>query len=68
MVIIEMDNGGIIKLALDASAAPNTVKNLPFPCGQGILRWAYVPPHHPRLHDSGRLPRWNRHGWPGVQH
>ena len=27
MVIIEMDNGGIIKLALDASAAPNTVKN-----------------------------------------
>ena len=27
MVIIELDNGGIIKLALDASAAPNTVKN-----------------------------------------
>ena len=27
MVIIEMENGGIIKLALDASAAPNTVKN-----------------------------------------
>lgn len=28
MVIIEMENGGIIKLALDATAAPNTVKNL----------------------------------------
>ena len=28
MVIIEMDNGGIIKLALDASAAPNTVNFL----------------------------------------
>ncbi len=27
MVIIEMENGGIIKLALDATAAPNTVKN-----------------------------------------
>ena len=27
MVIIEMENGGIIKLELDASAAPNTVKN-----------------------------------------
>ena len=27
VVTIEMENGGIIKLALDASAAPNTVKN-----------------------------------------
>ena len=27
MVIIEMENGGIIKLELDAAAAPNTVKN-----------------------------------------
>ncbi|MEA5059627.1 MAG: peptidylprolyl isomerase [Candidatus Pelethousia sp.] len=27
MVVIEMEKGGIIKLALDAAAAPNTVKN-----------------------------------------
>ncbi len=27
MVIIEMENGGVIKLELDAAAAPNTVKN-----------------------------------------
>ena len=27
MVVIEMENGGIIKLELDSSAAPNTVKN-----------------------------------------
>ena len=27
MVIIEMEGGGLIKLELDPSAAPNTVKN-----------------------------------------
>ncbi len=27
MVIIEMENGGVIKLELDATAAPNTVRN-----------------------------------------
>lgn len=27
MVIIEMENGGVIKLEMDAAAAPNTVKN-----------------------------------------
>ena len=27
MVIIEMENGGVIKLELDASAAPKTVEN-----------------------------------------
>ena len=35
MVIIEMENGGIIKLALDASAAPNTVKNFLSLAGKG---------------------------------
>ena len=27
MVVIEMENGGVIKLELDATAAPNTVRN-----------------------------------------
>ena len=27
MVVIEMENGGVIKLELDAAAAPNTVRN-----------------------------------------
>ncbi len=27
MVVIEMENGGVIKLELDSAAAPNTVKN-----------------------------------------
>ena len=35
MPIIEMENGGIIKLALDASAAPNTVKNFLSLAGKG---------------------------------
>lgn len=36
MVIIEMENGGIIKLALDAAAAPNTVKNFLSLAGSGF--------------------------------
>ena len=36
MVIIEMENGGIIKLALDATAAPNTVKNFLSLAGSGF--------------------------------
>ena len=28
MVVIEMENGGVIKLELDATAAPNTVLNV----------------------------------------
>ena len=35
MVIIEMENGGIIKLALEASAAPNTEKNFLSLAGKG---------------------------------
>ena len=35
MVIFEIENGGIIKLALDASAAPNTVKNFLSLAGKG---------------------------------
>ena len=68
MVIIEMDNGGIIKLALDASAAPNTVKNFLSLADKGYYDGLTFHRIIPRLHDSGRLPRWNRHGWPGVQH
>lgn len=35
MVIIEMENGGVIKLELDAAAAPNTVKNFLFLADKG---------------------------------
>lgn len=37
MVIIEMEGGGRIKLEMDRQAAPNTVKKLRKPCGQGFL-------------------------------
>ena len=36
MVIIEMENGGKIKLELDAKSAPNTVKNFLYLASQGF--------------------------------
>lgn len=35
MVTIEMENGGVIKLKLDPSAAPNTVKNFVYLANKG---------------------------------
>ncbi|MDR0841207.1 MAG: peptidylprolyl isomerase [Christensenellaceae bacterium] len=36
MVVIEMENGGVIELELDASAAPNTVQNFKYLAEQGF--------------------------------
>ena len=67
-------NHGDIGVALFPEAAPKTVDNFvglargtkdykddagrtsPTP----VLRRAHLPPHHPRLHDPGRLPRSGR--------
>ena len=37
------------------------------PGGEGLLRRPHVPPHHPRLHDPGRLPAGHRHRRPGLR-
>ena len=68
MVIIEMEGGGKIKLEMDRQAAPNTVKNFVSLADKGFYNGLIFHRVIPRLYDTGRLPRWHRHGRPGLQH
>ena len=47
---------GDITIELFDADAPKTVENFTKLAGRRLLRRPDVPPHHPRLHDPGRLP------------
>lgn len=66
MVIIEMENGGIIKLALDASAAPNTVKNFLSLAGKGYYDGLTFHRIIPGFMIQGGCPEGTGMGGPGY--
>jgi cyclophilin family peptidyl-prolyl cis-trans isomerase len=57
---------GEITFELFDEDAPKTVSNFKQARRPGLLRRADLPPHHPRLHDPGRLPGGHRHRRPGY--
>ena len=57
---------GDIVLELFDEDAPKTVEQLQGARRQGLLRRADLPPHHPGLHDPGRLPAGHRHRRPRL--
>ena len=57
---------GAIVFELFDEDAPKTVENFKKLAGRRLLRRAELPPHHPRLHDPGRLPAGHRHRRPGL--
>lgn len=61
-VQIDVKDYGTIVAELYADIAPHHRRELPFPRGQRLLRRLDLPPHHFRLHDSGRRPERQRHG------
>ena len=67
MVIIEMENGGIIKLALDASAAPNTVKNFLSLAGKGYYDGLTFHRIIPGFMIQGGCPDGTGMGGPGYR-
>ena len=68
VITIEMENGDIIKAELYPEIAPNTVNNFYQPGKQRLLQRSDFPSRHRRLHDPGRMPGRNRHGWSWILH
>ena len=60
-------NHGDITFELFDEDAPKTVENFRTLAEKGYYDGLIVPPHHPRLHDPGRLPAGHRHRRPGLQ-
>ena len=60
-------NHGDITFELFDEDAPKTVENFRKLADDGFYDGLIVPPHHPRLHDPGRLPAGHRHRRPGLQ-
>ena len=55
-------NKGPIRLQLFPDVAPGHVKNFVALAQIGFYNGVYLPPHHQRFHDSGRLSPGHRHG------
>ena len=64
MVVIEMENGGVIKLELDATAAPNTVRNWSLSRWLATARCSLV---ISSLAIQGGCPQGTGMGGPGYQ-
>ena len=60
-------NHGDITFELYDEDAPKTVENFRTLAENGYYDGLIVPPHHPRLHDPGRLPAGHRHRRPGLR-
>ena len=62
IVTIEMENGDIMKAELYPEIAPNTVNNF-----ISLIKSGYydglIFHRDQRIHDPGRMPGRNRHGW-----
>ena len=58
IVTITMENGDVMKVELYPDIAPNTVNNFISLVKKGFYDGLIF---H-RVHDPGRLSRWNRHG------
>ena len=63
---IQMKNGDVMKIELYPETAPQHRRLLRQALPGWVLRWAGIPPRHPRLHDPGRRPAGQRHGRPGF--
>ena len=64
---ITMESGAVMTAELYPDKAPNTVANFISLANQGFYDGLIF--HrviHPRLYDPGRLPQWQRHGWPRL--
>ena len=68
IVTIEMEQGGIIKIELDETAAPNTVKNFASLAKAGFYDGLIFSPCHPRLYDSGGRSPGRGHRRSRLQH
>ena len=66
MVIIEMEGGGLIKLELDASAAPNTVKNFKYLADKGFYNGLIFHRVIPGFMIQGGCPKGDGTGGPGY--
>ncbi|MEA4969547.1 MAG: peptidylprolyl isomerase [Candidatus Pelethousia sp.] len=66
MIVIEMENGGLIKLELDASAAPNTVKNFKSLAAKGFYNGLTFHRVIPGFMIQGGCPEGNGTGGPGY--
>ena len=66
MVIIEMEGGGLIKLELDPSAAPNTVKNFKYLADKGFYNGLIFHRVIPGFMIQGGCPDGTGMGGPGY--
>lgn len=66
MIVIEMENGGLIKLELDASAAPNTVKNFKSLVSKGFYDGLTFHRVIPGFMIQGGCPQGSGMGGPGY--
>ena len=57
-VEIDVKDYGIIKLTLDADAAPITVTNFVNLAKSGFYDGTYIPQNYERFYDSGWRPKW----------
>jgi len=66
MITIEMENGGIIKLELDESAAPNTTKNFKYLANKGFYNGLIFHRVIPGFMIQGGCPDGTGMGGPGY--